>query len=82
MNRCFPVLQLLWEDGEDSYDHEYFGIYTQFINMYFIDVDGVVNYEGDRTVDAKVPYSRINMTDDTPFDAKINHMVSFDSVFQ
>ncbi|CAM9891591.1 unnamed protein product [Scytosiphon promiscuus] len=71
----YVSLFLLWPDGVESYNHEYYLINTQFINMYFIDVDGDVYYEGDRTVDAKVPYSRVNLTSGTAFEAKINHMV-------
>lgn len=48
--------------------------------MYFVDVDKGVEYEGDRSVDAKVPYSRVNLTDGTAFEAKINHMVGIWSV--
>ena len=68
---------MLWDEGiEDEFDDA--TINNQFVTMYFIDVDDPIdNSTAQPIVDAKVPYARINLTTDLPFEARVNHMASF-----
>lgn len=43
--------------------------------MYLLEPGAPLESHEGRSVDAKVPYARLNLTTNTEFEAKINHMV-------
>eukprot|EP00904_Undaria_pinnatifida_P011273 jgi/Undpi1/7276/HiC_scaffold_22.g09749.m1 len=65
----------LWSDGSEDFDFSASHIYTQFVSVYFIDIDAGVEAIGEEIVDAKIPYERITIEDGEPFVATQNHMV-------
>lgn len=66
---------MLWDERlEEQYDVA--NVNSQDVQVYFFDVDDSAEAFGLRDVDAKVPYARINLTQDEEFDTTINHMVS------
>lgn len=67
--------QVLWDEKNTYYDHSYYLINRQFLDMYLIPPGSSIESFTSASVDAKVPYSRLNLTTDTPFEATINHMV-------
>lgn len=67
--------QVLWDEKSTYYDHEEYLINGQFLDMYLIPEGSSLESFSSASVDAKVPYSRINLTTDTVFEATINHMV-------
>lgn len=69
------VRQLLWYEDAASYDFETFPINTQFVDVFFIDVDADLATFRDQSVDVRVPYSRIVMATDEEFTTSVNHMV-------
>ncbi|CAN0024019.1 unnamed protein product, partial [Ectocarpus sp. 12 AP-2014] len=66
---------VLWDEKGDFYDHSYYLINRQFLDMYLIPPGSSIESFTSASVDAKVPYSRLNLTTDTAFEATINHMV-------
>ncbi|CBJ30298.1 similar to neural precursor cell expressed, developmentally down-regulated 4-like [Ectocarpus siliculosus] len=66
---------VLWDEKDTFYDHSYYLINRQFLDMYLIPPDSSIESFTSASVDAKVPYSRLNLTTDTAFEATINHMV-------
>ncbi|CAN0411795.1 unnamed protein product [Ascophyllum nodosum] len=48
---------------------------TQFVNVHFIDLGESVEEIGESVVDAKLPYERIQFTENEVFRAATNHMV-------
>ncbi|CAM9275351.1 unnamed protein product [Ectocarpus fasciculatus] len=66
---------ILWDEKDTYYDHSYYLINRQFLDMYLIPEGSSIESFTSASVDAKVPYSRINLTSDTDFEATINHMV-------
>ena len=79
---CFPPKQFLWDEypgGDfDISTSEYSN--TQFVNVHFIDLGESVEEIGESVVDAKLPYERIQFTENEVFRAATNHMVGFCSV--
>ena len=73
---CFYPTQTLWSDGSEDFDFSASHIYTQFVSVYFIDIDAGVEAIGEEIVDAKIPYERITIEDGEPFVATQNHMVN------
>ena len=49
--------------------------YTQYVNVFFIDIDSDVESIGEQIVDAKIPYELANFTAGGSFTATQNHMV-------
>lgn len=67
--------QVLWEEKGEYYDHTLYPINQQFLDVYLLEADMPLELFEGKSVDAKVPYARVNVTTDTSFEAKINHMV-------
>ncbi|CAN0057409.1 unnamed protein product [Scytosiphon promiscuus] len=69
------AFHVLWFEGEELYDHEYYGRNQQFLDMYLLVPDTPFELFEGRSIDAKVPYKRLNMTTASAFEVQINHMV-------
>ena len=75
---CYSPKQFLWdEDPYENYDITEVNVNTQFVNVFFIDIDKDVKAIGEEILDAKLPYDRINITTDEGFVMTKNHMVGF-----
>ena len=75
---CYSPKQFLWdEDPYHNYEITDFKINTQFVKVFFIDIDKDVKTIGEEILDAKLPYDRINITTDEGFVITKNHMVGF-----
>lgn len=68
---------MVWdEDPYDTYEPTAGTlINTQFVNVFFIDVDDGLESIGEEIVDAKLPYERVMLANNTWFTATENHMV-------
>ena len=70
------VRQALWlENPQEDFNTEDFPVHTQFVSVFFIDIDADVESIGKEVVDVKLPYERINFTAGGSFTATTNHMV-------
>ena len=66
----------MWEEDPDGdYDIGKDNINTQFVKVFFIDIDKDVEAIGEEIVDAKLPYDRIQLTTNETFVVTQNHMV-------
>lgn len=65
----------MWYEQPDTYDFDAYPINTQFVDMFFIDVETDPASLGDLSVDVRVPYSRVNLTTGEEFTTAVNHMV-------
>lgn len=65
----------MWVD--DPYKiAEYVSYFSQTIGLRFVDINaGVEAFKSDK-VDAYLPYSRVDITNNTPFTTTENHLVS------
>ncbi|CAM9668302.1 unnamed protein product [Ascophyllum nodosum] len=76
INYFSASLYFLWdEDPYHNYEITDFKINTQFVKVFFIDIDKDVKTIGEEILDAKLPYDRINITTDEGFVITKNHMV-------
>ncbi|CAN0019989.1 unnamed protein product [Scytosiphon promiscuus] len=78
ITHLFAKFALFWdEDPYDDYDPSAEGaaINTQFVNLFFLDVDKGVEAIGDEVTDAKLPYDRIVPTTNGTLVTTTSHMV-------
>ncbi|CAM9509105.1 unnamed protein product [Ectocarpus fasciculatus] len=82
INYFFATFGLLWdEDPYDDFDPAVElattgrTIYTQFVNLFFVDVDLGVEAIGEELTDAKLPYDRLSPNTSGLMAATTSHMV-------
>jgi len=63
------------EDLYGEFNTVEYPYYTQYVNVFFIDIDSDVESIGEQIVDAKIPYELANFTAGGSFTATQNHMV-------
>ncbi|CAN0301085.1 unnamed protein product, partial [Ascophyllum nodosum] len=68
INYFSTSLFFVWEEDPDGdYDIGKDNINTQFVKVFFIDIDKDVEAIGEEIVDAKLPYDRIQLTTNETF---------------
>ena len=70
--------QFIWdEDCFNTYNQTLYGqnINTQFVKVFFVDLENDVEAIGEDIVDAKLPYERVYLTQGSVFALIKNHMV-------
>lgn len=76
-----PIPQALWfEDIFNTYEVEENGRIrstSQFVNLFFIDLEKGVDALGEEILDAKLPYDRVDFTTNAWFTSTHSHLVRF-----
>ncbi|CAM9783741.1 unnamed protein product [Ectocarpus sp. 6 AP-2014] len=89
INHFYAIFGLLWdEDPHDDFDPAIelasagVSINTQFVNVFFVDVDLGVEAIGEELTDAKLPYDRLSPTTSGSMVGTMSHMVIEMTQFQ